>query len=448
MPTFFRHFRFHLLLTLCLVIQFSAYARDLTVSATAPGAYRSIQSAINAAQPGDVIRLEPKATPYTETVVFRNKSGTVENPIILDGQGATLNGSEMLKAQEWEKTEAGAYRSTTFWENSKLGSSALGRYYFIMNGSANRMGRSAKGNSGRYKAVADLKPGEWTYEAKEKAFYIVPPTGQSIEEVSAPKRANGVAISGDCENLVIRNLTATHVWNDGFNIHGRTRNVRFENIRAIECGDDGISAHGDCHIVVDGFISQRNSTGMCHINQSQSDNRNLILEDNLGYSIYLLNDSKHTIKDAVILSTRGIAFHATLKTHVTLENVLFDGQTPGQVGFRVDAEANVTARNISLWNLPFTVDSATMDLQESVIGGDAVKAKITATAIWEANNNQWGVSEINYHGTAYPAAAFSEYVKTSGQEQASRWEKLTAGKLLQGGLLPYGVRLRSGMTNY
>jgi len=403
-------------------------ARDLTVSATQAGAYRTIQSAINAAQPGDVIRLELKATPYTETVVFRNKSGTVEQPIILDGQGATLNGSEPLKAQEWEKTETGAYRSTAFLENRKMGTSTVGRYYFIMNGSANRMGRSSKGNSGRYKAVADLQPGEWTYEAKEKAFYIVPPAGQSIEEVRAPERANGVAINGDCENLTIRNITATHVWNDGFNIHGRTRNVRFENIRAIECGDDGISAHEDCHIIVDGFIAQRNSTGMCHINQSQSDNRNLTMEDNLGYSIYLLDDSKHTIKDAVVHSARGIAFHATRKTEVALENVLFDGQTPGQVGFRVDAEANVIARNISLWNLPFTVDSATMELQESVLGGDMVKAKITSTAIWKANNNLWGVSEIDYHGTSYPAAAFADYVKASGQEQTSRWEKITAAK--------------------
>lgn len=428
-------------LTIFALLQLPTFARDLTVSATAPDAYRSIQSAINAAQPGDVIRLEPKATPYRETVSFRNKSGTVEKPIVLDGQGATLNGSEPLKAQEWEKTGTGAYRSTTFMENPKMGSSMVGRYYFIMNGSANRMGRSSKGNRGQYKPVAELKPGEWTYEAREKAFYVMPPAGQGIEEVSAPARANGVAINGDCENLTIRNITATHVWNDGFNIHGRTRNVRFENIRAVECGDDGISAHGDCHISVDGFISQRNSTGMCHINQSQSDNRNLILEDNIGYSIYLLDDSKHTIKDAVVRSTRGIAFHATRKTEVALDNILFDGQTPGQTGFRVDGEASVIARNVSVWNLPLTIDGATMKLYDSAIGGDTVKAKITLTATWEAGNNLWGVSEINYHGTLYPSAAFGEYVKASGQEQASRWEKLTAKKVLQGELAPHGVHL-------
>lgn len=428
MPTLLRYFRFHLILTFCLVTQFGAHARDLTVSATAPGAYRTIQSAINAAQPGDVIKLEPKATPYTETVVLRNKSGTVEQPIILDGQGATLNGSESLKAQEWEKTETGAYRSTTFWENNKLANSAVGRFYFIMNGSANRMGRSAKGNSGRYKAVADLKPGEWTYEAKEKTFTIVPPAGQGIEDVRAPLRANGVAINGDCENLVIRNITATHVWNDGFNIHGRTRNVRFENIRAIECGDDGISAHGDCHISVDGLVSMRNSTGMCHINQSQSDNRNLTLEDNLGFSIYLLDDSKHTIKDSVVRSARGTAFHATRKTEVALENVLFDGQTPGQNGFLVNEEAQVTARKIHLWNLPLTVDGASLQLNESVIGGENVKVKIAPTATWKADNNLWGVSSIEFNGTPYTREKLADYVQAAGQDKSSRWESAAATK--------------------
>lgn len=444
MFTIFKQFYLSLLaLTTFFLLQLPTHARDLTVSATAPGAYRSIQSAINAAQPGDVIKLEPKAAPYNETVVFRNKSGTVEQPIILDGQGATLNGSQPLKAAEWEKTETGAYRSTSFWENNKLANSAVGRFYFIMNDSANRMGRSAKGNSGRFKAVADLKPGEWTYDVKEKIFYILPPTGQSIEDVRAPLRSNGVAINGDCENLVIRNITATHVWNDGFNIHGRSRNIRFENISAVECGDDGISAHGDCHISVDGFVSRRNSTGMCHINQSQSDNRNLTLEDNLGYSIYLLDDSKHTIKDTVVRSTRGTAFHATRKTEVTMSDVLFIGETLEQVGLLVNADAQVTARNISIWNLPLTIEGAAMRLQDSVIGGKENSFHIAPTASWNADNNLWDVSEIKHDSVVYQRNSFPAYVRASGQDIKSRWEDVTLAELVKGQFAPIGIRFQA-----
>ena len=74
----------------------------------------------------------------------------------------------------------------------------------------------------------------------EGAFYLRLPPGQKLEEANifAPVRSAGVQFSGQGErhnaHLVIRNLTATHPHNDGFNIHGHCEDVLFENIRAIE----------------------------------------------------------------------------------------------------------------------------------------------------------------------------------------------------------------------
>ncbi|MEI9897947.1 MAG: hypothetical protein WDN28_29840 [Chthoniobacter sp.] len=57
-------------------------------------------------------------------------------------------------------------------------------------------------------------------------------------------------------------MNATHVYNDGYNIHGKCRDCVFEHIGAFECGDDGISAHDDCQYRVDGLVSIGNSTGI------------------------------------------------------------------------------------------------------------------------------------------------------------------------------------------
>src|SRR5690606_32924258 len=108
---------------------------------------------------------------------------------------------------------------------------------------------------------------------------------------------------------------------------------------------------------------------------------------------------------------RGTAFHATRKTEVALDNVLFDGQTPGQNGFLVNEGAQVTARKIHLWNLPLTLDGAALQLNESVIGGDNVKVKIAPTATWKADNNRWGVSSIEFNGTPYTREKLADYVQ-------------------------------------
>jgi hypothetical protein len=212
---------------------------------------RTINTAIGRAAPGDTIHLVPNTEPYKQMVVFHNRSGEPGNPITIDGHGATLSGSEPLDPAAWEQVGPGLYRSTTLQPNSPA---IIGRYCFIFDGAINRMGRSSKGPRPAWPKPTDLQPGEWTWLADEGAFYVRTPGDKPLAEcdIAAPMRANGVALSGLCEHLIIRNLTATHVWNDGYNIHGESHDILVENIRAIECGDDGISAHEQCDIEVRG----------------------------------------------------------------------------------------------------------------------------------------------------------------------------------------------------
>lgn len=108
-------------------------------------------------------------------------------------------------------------------------------------------------------------------------------------------------VAGNCNHLIIRNVIATHVYNDGYNIHGTCRDVRFENIQAIECGDDGFSAHDDCQVEVDGFVSIGNSTGVCNTGESVSKNNRLLLRDNLGFDFFLIGTRAHTLTNSVLL---------------------------------------------------------------------------------------------------------------------------------------------------
>jgi hypothetical protein len=150
----------------------------------------------------------------------------------LDGHGATLEGSDPLDPATWIEESPGLFRNDNLM---RLDDAVIGRWFFLWGGKMIHMGRTSKGKSDPLKAVKDLQPGEWTFvkdPSREKppskqiygSFYIKLPPGQKLADanIHAPVRSAGVQMAGDNAWLVIKNLTATHPYNDGFNIHGTT----------------------------------------------------------------------------------------------------------------------------------------------------------------------------------------------------------------------------------
>jgi len=413
---------FFCILLACLAAALPANGRELLVGPS--GQYKTIQQAIGQAQAGDVIKLLPSDAPYREVAVFNNKSGEAGKPIILDGGGATLDGSEPLRADEWEEVSPGLFRSTMLPERLKMGSSRLGRHFFVFDGAINRMGRVSKGKRAPWKAPAELAPGEWTYVETEKAFYLRLQEGSTLSSVRVPERSDGVSLRGNCEHLVIRNLTATHVWNDGFNIHGRSRDIRFENVRAIECGDDGISAHEDCRIEVDGLLSRGNATGFCHINQSQSQNRNIVIEDCAAYGVYVLDQSKNTLQDAIIRRSGVYVVRVSEEATLALENVLLEDAPPASQGVLVERGATLDAQRLSSWGVDWTVSRSIAQLRQSVLAGGAMK--LDQPLLWRSDFNLWDMKNITWNGTK---GDFAAYIAVSGQDAHSQQQKLNRSAL-------------------
>jgi hypothetical protein len=300
----------------------TAEARDLRVDpdigddsndgSTSP--LKSIRQAIRIAKAGDTIHLNPVV--YHQYAGFYGKRGEPGNPITLDGHGATLEGSEPILPASWTEVAPGLFKNDQLMPTLNL--AILWRWFFLFDGEINRMGRVLKGKSEPFLKPAELKPGEWTFVGNHKkleggsdsdkvqgAFFLKIKPGQTLKQANIrfPIRSAGVQFSGESAHLVIRNLTATHQYNDGFNIHGDCRDVVFENIQAIECGDDGISAHETAQYRVDGFVSIGNGTGICDTGSSQTSYNNLFIADCVGVDLYFLHTGTYSISNAVVLSS-------------------------------------------------------------------------------------------------------------------------------------------------
>lgn len=336
-------------------------AADILVGKEAP----TIAHAIKMALPGDTIHLESKV--YRDYAGFYMKKGEPGKPITLDGHGATLEGSDPIDPAKWRNVSPGLFANDDLMPG--LSDAVIGRWFFLFDDKMQLMDRTSKGRSAPLKKPEDLQSGEWTFvkdPSREKppskaiygTFFIKLAPGQPLSgaKIFAPMRSAGVQFGGDNAHLVIKNLTATHPYNDGFNIHGDCRDVVFENIRAIECGDDGISAHESAQYRVDGFVSVGNSTGICDTGTAQTIYNRVFIAECIGFDLYFLDNGRYKLSNAVIFSKAQNPFTVTSREdqHCELEmdNVLFRRLVEPRKAL-VAKTALVRAKRLTMENITF-----------------------------------------------------------------------------------------------
>ncbi len=399
-------------------------ANGLAAAAAGPdGPVKTIARGLKLAGPGDTVHLAPVV--FKESATFHNRSGEPGRPLVLDGHGATLDGSEPLHPADWQETAPGLYRNDHLLKADDF---VLLRWFFSFDGRISHMGRCSKGTRAPFKKPEDLQPGEWTFSAAGHAFYVRIAPGQKLADarIAAPLRANGVGFGGTCQHIVVRHLTATHVHNDGFNIHGTTRDLLFEDIRAIECGDDGFSAHEDCEVRVAGFTATGNATGICSINDSVSDNDQVFIKDCIGHDLFFPECGRHTVRNSRILSSaeHAITVAGRPKEHtgatLVLDNVWVQ-RASGSNAVSVLAGGTLAATNVTLLGLDLQV-SGTATLQNAIIAGQPQpKINISTGAVWHAENNLYDASTLQSGKTLYTRKTFADYQRASAQDAHSRW---------------------------
>ena len=274
-----------------------------------------------------------------------------------------LDGSENLKPEDWPEVTPGLFRNDNLL---RLDDAVIQRWFFLWDGKMNHMGRSSKGLRPDFKKPEELQPGEWTFIKDETrsvpkvaqiygSFYVKLPPGQKLADahIAAPIRSAGVQISGTNKWLTIRNLNATHVYNDGYNIHGSCRDVVFEHIGAFECGDDGISAHDDCQFRVDGLVSIANSTGIADTVDSITEYDHVFIRDCLGIDLLFFGSNRHVIHNGVVLSHAHTvasiygAAPGTGKCSLALDNV-FIRRDAAPAEARVGKDASLDLQHVTI----------------------------------------------------------------------------------------------------
>jgi hypothetical protein len=435
--------RFAIILVL-LVFSWHASARDLHVDPdhgndTADGIAGPVQTiarAMSLATAGDTIHLARRAEPYHESILIREKSGEPGKPIIIDGHGATLTGCDPLRPADWQQESPGLYKSTILAKSLKGEDTAIQRWFFLFDGKQQLMGRTSKGAKAAWKKPEELVPGEWTFLPDSETFYIkVDPSRELAKAgIEIPYRAQGVSVRGQHNaHWIIRNLTVTHVYNDGYNLHTNLSDTRFENIAAYECGDDGFSAHEGCQCEVDGYRASGNSTGFTNGFTSEVKLRNAYLFDNHATEFMQMHDSKFDVAN-VLIETESMQPFVVRgnpeKNQICrgkLDNILvyFKGSRPRP--FQIGNGAEVTATRLTTIGLTWQVEGAIELSQSVLVGGQSRCAlDIKSDAIWKASRNVYGFQSFSYKDSPLTFEAFQ---KATGQDEGSRAVTISTDEL-------------------
>lgn len=252
-------------------------------------AFQTIRQGVSVLKAGDRLILTANDEPYPENLRIRDRSGEVSKPIEIDGRGARLSGETRIPAEKWRAEGSGLYST-----EHAIKQFDRHRFYMIIDGNMNRMGRCSKGGvSAAFKKTADLADNEWTWVEAENRLYVRLPNGKDPGSVRlaipTSKCHSGVELEGNCRFVIIRNLTVTHFPNDGYNLHGNCTDIEFYNISARYNGDDGISGHETCSFMVDGFRAEGNATGICHILECIGVHKNVVLKKATGIELLMQN---------------------------------------------------------------------------------------------------------------------------------------------------------------
>ena len=216
----------------------AANGRNAVTIDFATGPVRTISRGLQLLLPGDSLNIANNGQPYYESmaVVGGRMSGSPVRPIIIEGNGAELNGAFPVPVAAWRKVEEHLWKFTPFRK---------GAYLLILDNKA--LPETPVPTDAR--RLPEIPEGQWAAWRGEIYFKT------STLEIPADRnlwfavRSMGLTLY-DVHDVTVRDLKFRHFRFDGINAHDRCQNVILENITSEENGRAGLTSAGTSFVVL------------------------------------------------------------------------------------------------------------------------------------------------------------------------------------------------------
>ena len=210
---------------------------DDTLDGTSPerpagfiGPTRTIAKALRVAGPGDHIHLRRNPEPYRESVTLfglRNSGLNAQYPLIIQGNGSTLDGSAPIDRQVWNHVKGDLYR---------FAPSRLTYQQLFMNGRP----VSRKDGNSRVTAIPELDAKQWFLSESWIYFRTEPDHLPADYELRCAQLPVGISLY-QVHDVAILDLVLQGFQQDGIKVHDVTHNVLLGRLNCRGNGRSGVA---------------------------------------------------------------------------------------------------------------------------------------------------------------------------------------------------------------
>ena len=203
------------------------------------GPVRTISRAVELAEAGDKIVIDPKGGPYREAVslVGRNKSGAGDLPLIIEGCGAVLDGREAVPTGVWKHYKDDIYRF-------QLTMQAVNTTYFALYDNEELLERVAVAPDA--KSLPSLEPNTWCFHRGFVYFRTEAdksPLFESDYLLSYSARQVGVSLI-QVFDVRIHDLNVQGFQLDGISAANGALRIILDNVKCEKNGRSGLAIGG------------------------------------------------------------------------------------------------------------------------------------------------------------------------------------------------------------
>jgi hypothetical protein len=222
-----------------------------TVTGELGGPCRSIAKALRMAQPGDRIVIAKTPEPYRESITIQGPqhSGTDRFPLVIIGNGATLDGTVSLADANWEFAGNSTFRTRP----PHLSHQQL----FLDDQPAVRKQPPAG-------QIPALQPLEWCLFEGWIYFRVDDTKLPEAYDVSCCGLPVGITLY-EVHDVIIEDLTLRGFWLDGVNCHDNVRRTDLAHLTATQNGRSGISIGGASRVRLDTCTSRGNAEAQVRV---------------------------------------------------------------------------------------------------------------------------------------------------------------------------------------
>ena len=224
--------------------------------------------------------------------------GTLENPVVINGNGAVVTGLAVIPENKWKKD--GDFYSLPFWPMSNLYKIAKEQNYWLDKPQIWWVDGKAAPNCKNQEELSKTPGGFWWNKAEKKVLFHLP-AGKKLSDLKIELPANsGFYIQSS--HAIVKNFYVTHSVNDGFDTAGTNYIATYKNCVAVDNCGQGFSCHGTGRTYFEDCAAIRcASSGTCDVHWSASHyNRCIFYQNAYEAGVYTVDEGLHSYSDCII----------------------------------------------------------------------------------------------------------------------------------------------------